>query len=148
MGYRLTATILLFLVGLLGASETSPVRAADSFDAAVQRVASCLRDADGCDLRSILPEKGRVRLDLRRIGGDRQGSFSPGQVDAVLGGFLRRQRPTSVRVSRVREESPLFGAAQFELTLPGGSSGTVGLDMILQRDDRGWVVREIKEVRL
>jgi hypothetical protein len=97
-------------------------------------------------LRPLLPERGRVRLTLARLGPE-QGSFGAHQVEALFRDFLAHGRFTSFDVARCEGDAKGSALAHAAATIVDrdGRNGRIALHLGLETEGGRWVLREVKE---
>ena len=140
---------LLILWGAL-ALAADPGPAVPSPDEAKQgalRFGQALTSADMALLRPLLPVRGKVRLRLIHVAGPEEGSYSPGQVESLLGGFLGKNRIDSFEI--VRDEGSRDGFAivhaLVHVRCPDGKASRVHLHLTFEPEEGRWILREIRE---
>lgn len=141
---RLTAIVLLGLfVAVANMAETS---GEDAARVAVERFGRGLASGDLSLIRPLLPQKGKVQLNLARLGPER-GSFSASQVEALLRDFMALGSVESFEPTRVEHDpnGVALASARVELTDKQGRPATVDLHLTFQPDGQRWVLREIRE---
>jgi hypothetical protein len=105
-----------------------------------------LRQADVAALQPILPRRGKVRLQLVRLGPE-QGAYSASQVSTVLGDFLRSGRVDAYDLLRLDAENAGYALARAgaEITDRQGRRVALELHLTFQPEDGRWVLREVRE---
>jgi len=146
---RLAAAPALLLAGLLTltgyvVAEPDEAAARDS----ARAFGEALTRGDASLLRPILPDKGKVRLQLEKFGSE-QGYFSANQVEALLQDSLDRRRATNFEILHVESQQKGFALVHVRATLStaGSPPQVVGLRLGMQPEDQRWVLREIRETR-
>lgn len=141
---RLSAVVLLGLLVALAAVAQTPGK--DAARAAVDVFGRGLTGGDLSLVRPLLPEKGKVQLNLSRLGPE-QGSFSASQVEALLRDFLAQGSVQSFETTRVEHDPNgiALASARLDVTDKQGRSATVDLHLTFQPDGQRWVLREIRE---
>jgi len=143
---RLPALCLsLLLIALPVVSGDAPTAEVQVRSAALE-FGRALLEADMSRLRSVLPERGKVRLQLARLGPE-EGVYSAGQVELVLKDFLRQGRLRSFDLLRLDwgGEGYALVCVRARLADRNGKTGDVELHLNLQPEDHRWVLREIRE---
>jgi hypothetical protein len=108
---------------------------------------NALSSANASALRAILPARGKVQVDLDRLGPE-EGSFSAGQVEALFHAFLKRGRVDGFEVLRIDDDRTDYAMAHVRATLLDPSTGRrtqVDVRLAMQPEGDGWVLREIRE---
>jgi len=139
------------LVLLLAFLCWSPCRGAEALGEEEARSAAlqfglALKQGDPSALRPILPRSGKVQLCLHVLGpGD--GSFSAGQVEALLQEFFRQGAARSFDLLSVEHDPQRYALARGRamLTDRQGRPARVDLHLAFQPEDGRWVLREIRE---
>jgi hypothetical protein len=142
-----TRLTLIVLLGLILAAVTVAQSPGESgAKSAVESFGRGLADGDLSLIRPLLPQEGKVRLNLDRLGPE-QGSFSASQVEALLRDFLAEGSVQSFGATRVEHDpnGVALASARVELTDKQGRRGTVDLHLTFQPDGQRWVLREIRE---
>jgi len=145
----LVAAILALLVCLFW----SPGVAAQELGEDAAREAAlqfglALKQGDPSALRAVLPQRGKVLLRLQVLGPE-DGSFSPGQVEALLQDFFRQGSARSFDLLSVEHDPQRYALARGRamLTDRQGRPARVDLHLAFQPEDGRWVLREIRETR-
>jgi hypothetical protein len=139
-----------FTLALLLSSLAAVVAAAPAEDApraAAQQLGGALVAHDASRLRPILPARGKVRLQLARLGPE-QGSFGAGQVEAVFRDALRQVRVQEFTIERLQlapEGQLALVEARAALTDRAGRPCSTVLHLTLAPEDSRWVLRGIRE---
>jgi len=101
-------------------------------------------------LKPLLPRRGKVHLRLEHLGPE-QGSFSAGQVLALLGDFLKvgtvRTFQLSPRCEGDRRKYTLV-RGQAEVIDRDGRNLVIELRLTIVPEDGRWILREIRETPL
>ena len=141
---RLSAVLLLALLVAATAAAQGPGKEATR--EAVDTFGRGLTDGDLSLLRPLLPQKGKVQLNLVRLGPER-GSFSASQVEALLRDFLTQGSVQSFETTRVEHDPDgiALASARLEMTDKQGRSASIDLHLTFQPDGERWVLREIRE---
>ena len=97
-------------------------------------------------LRPILPESGRVHLNLARLGPE-EGLFGARQVEAVFRDFLAGGTIASFEVTRCESDGrgSALARGRAAITDRDGRSGRIGVHLGFDREGGRWVLREVKE---
>ena len=119
---------------------------ADTPRVCAERFGAALRSGSARGIAPMLPQKGKVRLRLSRLGAE-QGAYSAGQVQAVFQDFFKNGRvetfellgpvPADERYALVR--------ARAQLVDRHGMPSTVDLLLSLELESGHWVLRDIRE---
>ena len=138
LGGSILVGLMLLSAPALGAPE-SAAEAAEVFGLAVT-------SSDLKQLRSVLPDQGRVRLKLVHLGPE-DGQFSAGQVEAILKDFLANGSVDSFEIVRTEGDDRNYGMVVGRAALidRSGRARRVGLLLSFQPEAGRWVLREIKE---
>jgi len=133
----------LVCLAVLGADETPSAEAA--LDAA-RRFGQALEQGEAAGIRPLLPERGKIRLRLVRLGPE-QGFFSRSQVEALLKDFLDRGSVRSFEATEVEHPSPHYALAHARAVVVDASGHTARIELHLafQPEGGSWVLREIRE---
>lgn len=133
------AVVLLLLSALLAGADDDPRKAAESFGRA-------LTTANPRSLRPLLPGKGKVRLELDRLG-PQNGWYGGSQVEAIFGDFLAEGTVSSFEILRVDGDDRCYGLVRGRaiLTDRGGRPARVVVHLSFELETERWVLREIKE---
>jgi hypothetical protein len=100
--------------------------------------------ADG--LRPILPQRGKVRLTLVRMGPE-EGAFGANQVEALFRDFLAGGKVRSFAITRFECDgaSSALAHGKAAITDKDGRNARIGVYLVLEPEDGRWVLREVKE---
>jgi hypothetical protein len=137
--------VLLAASGLVtSAAEPGPnERALD----AAKTFGRALVHADASQLKSVLPERGKVRMRLTCLGIE-DGSYSAGQAQALLADFLRHGAVSSFDVLRVESDDERYVLVRGRAGTKGSAQGQprqVDVHLTLQPEDGRWVLSEVRE---
>ena len=143
---RLSAIVLVGLLAIVASGAQTPGE-----DAARTAVESFGRGLTGGDLsliRPLLPQKGKVQLNLVLLGPER-GSFSASQVEALLRDFLSQGSVQKFESTRVEHDPNgiALASARLDVTDKQGRSAAIDLHLTFQPDGQQWVLREIRETQ-
>jgi len=143
---RTSLTVIVLLGLSLAAAATAQTPGEDAARAAVESFGRGLAGGDLSLIRPLLPQKGKVQLNLVRLGPER-GSFSASQVEALLRDFLALGSVQSFESTRVEHDpnGVALASAHLELTDKEGRPASVDLHLTFQPDGPRWVLREIRE---
>jgi hypothetical protein len=138
VGGPILLVLLLSSATVIGA-PTGAAGGAEAFGAA-------LMSGDLKQLRSVLPEQGRVRLKLAHFG-PADGQFSAGQVEAIFKDFLANGSVQAFEIVRIDGDDVNYGvvAGRVSLVDRSGRPRRVALLLSLQPEADRWVLREVKE---
>ena len=103
------ALVLLLGVAPLAAGSDDPLGYDEARNAATQ-FGRALTESNPALLRSVLPRHGKVRTRLVCFGPE-QGSFSAGQVEALLRDFLRQGSVRSFELLRTEAAKESYAVA-------------------------------------
>ncbi len=138
---RHTATLLVLLLGAGAMAATGPREAREAADG----FGRALRAGNASSVRALLPDSGKVELELDKLGPER-GHFSAAQVEALLRDFLTEGSVSAFEVRRVEcEETLALVHAEAVLNDRRGQSARVGIHLSFRPEDGRWVLREIRE---
>jgi hypothetical protein len=142
----IAASILLLVV-----AATAPAGAGlttDEVRDAALKIGESLKNSDLSVLRSFLPNQGKVRLNLDRLG-PVEGFFSSSQVEALLGDFLGQGsiRSFDLLVIEFDPQRYAMAHARASLTDRQGHPARVDIHLAFQPEEERWVLREIRETR-
>ena len=139
---RLGGSILLGLMLMSAPALAAP----DSVGEAAEAFGVAVTSSDLKQLRSVLPEQGRVRLKLVHFGPE-DGQFSAGQVEAILKDFLANGSVDSFQIVRIEGDDRNYGMVIGRAAVidRSGRPRRVGLLLSFQPESGRWVLREIKE---
>jgi len=107
-----------------------------------------LKQGDPAALRPVRPQRGKVQLRLQVLGPE-DGSFSAGQVEALLQDFFRQGSARSFDLLSVEHDAQHYALARGRAMLIDrqGRPARVELHLAFQPEDGRWVLREIRETR-
>jgi hypothetical protein len=136
----LGSSLFLLILGL------PPAWGAESPRDAAERFGSALATERLEDLRPLLPQRGKVRLKLVRLGPE-DGEFGADQVEAILADFLASGAVSTFEVARAEEGGSGDGLVNGRATVVdrGGRSCRVRLHLAFEMEAGRWILREIKE---
>lgn len=144
-------SIIAALLLALACLASLPSRAAEALGeaearSAAQQVGSALKQGNPSLLRAVLPARGNVQLRLQVLG-PVDGSFSPGQAEALLRDFFRQGSASSFELLSVEHDPQRYALARGRamLTDRQGRPACVDLHLAFQPEDGRWVLREIRE---
>jgi hypothetical protein len=128
-------------------AQSSSTPGAEPAVAAAREFARALTDADPSALKPLLPQRGKVKLRLDRLGPE-QGAYSAGQVLALFDDFLQEG---SVRSFKLAERCE--GDGETYALIHGiahvidreGREAEVALNLTFIPEDGRWILREIRE---
>jgi hypothetical protein len=140
------ATLLLTLLagGSFLAADQDP--AIDQARGAALKFGQALMSDDVSLLRAILPEQGKVRLNLHCLG-PAEGFFSSGQVEALLREFLEQGSIRSFDLIGLDHDPNHFAIAHGRslLTDREGRPARIDIYLAFQPEGDRWVLREVRE---
>lgn len=149
--YAVRRPIIAALLLALACLTALPLRGAPALGesearSAAQQVGSALRQGNPSLLRPVLPARGNVQLRLQVLG-PVDGSFSPGQVEALLRDFFRQGSANSFELLSVEHDPQRYALARGRATLTDrqGRPASADLHLAFQPEDGRWVLREIRE---
>ena len=139
LGGSIAVALLLVQSPFLARADDAPRGAADAFGRA-------LTTGSAKALRPLLPDKGKVRLELDHLG-PAHGTYGGSQVEAILGDFLAEGSVASFEVLSVDGDDRSFGLARGRATLTdrGGRPARVIVHLSFELEAQRWVLRGIKE---
>jgi hypothetical protein len=139
--------VAALLACVLALTMAAPVAAEEpeGVAAAARVFGAALTEGRPAAMRRILPDSGKVRLCLARLGPEK-GAFGPPQVEALFRDYLDSAAVLSFEVGRVAGD-PRAGTAHARLALrdPQGRQTRIGLHLAFQREEGRWVLRGIEE---
>jgi hypothetical protein len=140
-------TPLIVLAGALSSTAAPAGPTAEQAQEAAADFGRALTRGEITILRPLLPERGKVRLRLMRMAGPEEGAYSPGQVEALLGDFLKRGSVESFKI--VRDEGSHDGYALVHglarIVCAEGHRFEVHLHLTFEPEQGRWILREIRE---
>lgn len=97
-------------------------------------------------LRPILPQKGKVRLTLARMGPE-EGAFGAAQVEALFRDFLADGKVLSFVLTRFEGDGrgSALAHAKAKIVDRDGRTAEIGIHLWLEPEGGRWVLREVKE---
>jgi hypothetical protein len=97
-------------------------------------------------LRPILPQRGKVRLSLIRLGPE-EGAFGANQVEALFRDFLARGKITSFAIARCESDGKSSALAHGKAAIVDrdGRGAQIDVHLAFEPEDGRWVLREVKE---
>lgn len=136
--------VLAVLLGFPGSWTAATDR--DSARSAALRFGSALTSAAPDGMQSILPEVGKVRLKLVRMG-SQDGFFGALQVQAIFRDFLTVGSVRSFELIHLETDGRSYSLAHARATVVDrrGRTASSVLRLAFQPENGRWVVREIKE---
>lgn len=139
---RPTPTLSILLSATLATAGALGPREARE---AAQAFGQALTAVEPAALRGLLPERGKIELDLDRLGPER-GHFSAAQVEALLRDFLSEGAVKAFEVRRVECEGSL-AVVHAEAVLDDrlGRSARVAIHLSFRPENERWVLRELRE---
>ena len=144
-----TLLVLLTVVPAAAASEPVPDQEA-AVEEAAREFGRALTGSELARLKPLLPRRGKVQLRLEHLGPE-QGSYSAGQVLALLDDFLRvgsvRSFELSPRCEGDRRNYTLV-QGRAEVTDREGREVIIKLHLTIVPEDGRWILREIRETPL
>jgi len=143
---RLSAIVLVGLMAIVASGAQTPGE--DAARGAVESFGRGLTGGDLSLIRPLLPQKGKVQLNLVLLGPER-GSFSASQVEALLRDFLAQGSVQKFESTRVEHDPNgiALASARLDVTDKQGRSAAIDLHLAFQPDGQQWVLREIRETR-
>ena len=130
---------------MIACLSAAPFDAATAPRETIEAFGKALVEGDAGKLRIALPETGKVRVRLVRLG-PQTGALRGGQLGAVLLDFLERGRVTGFEIRTVeRSETLALATAAVTLVDADGSRARVSLHLSLEPENDRWVLREIRE---
>ena len=139
--------IVVFAFAALLPSAALPGTTKADARAAANRFGAALTGARAADVRSVLPEHGKVRIALGRLAQE-EGSFGAGQVEALFRDSLAQVTVHSFEVVRLESDEKTFALVhgRASLTDRQGRACRIALHLSFQPENGSWVLREIKEI--
>jgi len=151
---RSCITALFVLLVLPAAALSAEPKAVPDEEAAVEEAARefgrALTSAELSRLKPLLPRRGKVHLRLEHLGPE-QGSFSAGQVLALLDDFLTVGKVRSFKLSPRCEgdrRKYTIVRGQAAVTDRDGRDVLIELRLTIVPEDGRWILREIRETPL
>ena len=141
--YRLAA----LLAGL--ACFTPPVAGAEGdIQTAFQHVAEAFRAGSSAAIGPILPQRGKIRVDLPNLATDSSGFLSASQFRYMLDDILHRHQVVSFTFDPLagppRKEGTTAGA-QLKIRTRDQEILHLTLQLVFVGTSEGWVLREFRE---
>ena len=120
--------------------------AEDGARATAQTFGRALVTGNAGALRPILPNQGRVRISLSRLGPE-EGSFGARQVEALFRDFLAKGKVASFEVVRCENDGRRSALAHGRATITDrdGRGGRIAFHLGFESEGERWVLREVKE---
>ncbi len=143
-GWTAALVVALTVFPALAASDAP---AAEEVKRAALEFGEALTSADAGRLRPLLPTRGKVRLHLVCLGPE-EGSYSGGQVMALLSDFLRHGSVQGFQIGRVeggRSKGYALAHGRARLTDREGKAQQPNVHLTFEREAERWVLREIRE---
>jgi len=113
---------------------------------AAERFGAALTSARPSALREVLPNTGKIRLSLRRLGPE-EGAFASGHVEVVFRDFLSSGSVRTFTVVTVDSDgrTAALAVARAEVIDRDGRAARVGFRLALEPEHDRWVLREVRE---
>lgn len=129
----------------LRAADATPE--ADALRARLAMLERAVRDGDAAALRAAATRAGRVRLDLGGLD-DAQGSYAPGQLEAVLSRVFQAVETRSFRLEADRRHAADVTAFARGVWVrrprDGGAEIRETLTFVLRVEEGDWRIVEIR----
>jgi hypothetical protein len=140
------ATLLVLLLAGWPVVAAAEDPAIDQARGAALKFGQALKSGDVSLLRAILPDQGKVRLNLHCLG-PAEGFFSSGQVEALLREFLEQGAIRSFDLIRLDHDPEHFAIAHGRslLTDREGRPARIDIYLAFQPESDRWVLREVRE---
>ena len=124
----------------------APADADDGARAAAVTFGRALVARNAEALRPILPQHGKVHMNLSRLGPE-EGSFGARQVEALFRDFLAKGSVASFDVVRCESDGRRSALAhgRAAITDRDGRGGRVVFHLGFESEGERWVLREVKE---
>src|SRR5262245_30587488 len=106
-----------------------------------------LTRGESAGLPPLLPARGRIRLQLNRLG-PADGAYGSSQLEALLQGFFRQGSVRTfdlLRLECAAGDGYALAQARARLADRDGRPADVELHLALEPEDERWVLREIRE---
>jgi len=134
---------------MAGIVVAAPPPASKGDEGARQAAASfgrALTTGSASSLRTILPQKGKVRLTLALLGPE-DGAFAAAQVEALFRDFLAAGKVHSFVVTRYESDGRTGALAYAKASIVDrdGQRAQIGIQLWLEPEGDRWVLREVKE---
>lgn len=139
-------SIVLVAAASVTAAEPVPALGEEQARQAALAFGQALLRADTSLLKPILPERGRLRMRLHRLGPE-EGSYSACQVEALLKEFLREGSVRSFDVLRLECDGERYALVQSRARVTDGSgvAAVIDLHLTFQPEGQRWALREVRE---
>jgi len=147
--HRSIIALLLLLAVSPTAAQSKATPGEEQAVAAAREFGRALTDPDLARLRPLLPQRGKVQLRLERLGPE-QGSYSAGQVLALLDDFLQIGSVESFELAKRSEvdgDTYALVHARAAVIDRQGHAASVDLNLTFVAEDGHWVLREIRETQ-
>jgi len=133
------AAAVLSVAASADSGNERPREAAETFGRALTGSRASL-------LRTILPQQGKVRLSLVRLGPE-HGTYASGQVEAIFRDFLAAGAIRSFDVVRLESDGQVSSLVHAKAALVDreGRATRIALHLAFQPEGGRWVLREVKE---
>ena len=141
---RLLAALCVAAAFTLATADTPPGE--EQAKTAALQFGRALTSAEATSLRPLLPEAGRVRLRLVRLGPE-EGTYSAEQVETLFKDFLRQGAVRSFDLLRLQCSGAQFALVHGRARVIDreGRLADVDLHITFQPEGERWIVREIRE---
>ena len=139
----LVATVLLLLPGAVQVAEEEP-------SAIARRLKAAFDDRSTRKLGSILPSRGRIRVDLPSLAPDASGLLSSSQFAYLLDDLFRRNPVTTLTLEKMPDSPEASGTtlfARLETQSDSGRRTVSSLHIVLADEEGNWILREFRERR-
>lgn len=146
---RTFAALLVLLTVLPAAAQSEAARGMEPAADAAREFGRALTFPDLSRLKPLLPRKGKVQMHLERLGPE-QGSYSAGQVIALLDDFLEVGSVNNVQIadhSDGDDRSCALVHARAEVIDREGRPAEVEFKLTFVPEDGRWILREIRETQ-
>jgi hypothetical protein len=147
---RARARLLLALVVLGPASRAPAGQVEPALWSRLQRIESAFRNGDAQALRASLPEKAKVRVDLRGLTNG-PVSYGPGQLQVVFEQIFQDQRTREFALPladlRTSASGTAFARGRWVHGRPGLPDTVDLLTFTLREKDGDWRIYEILSSR-
>jgi len=145
---RAVSRILLSLACLAAPAGVSAEPAAPPGDAgnAADHFARALQGSNAGMIGAMLPDQGKIRLRLRRLGPE-EGAFSGRQVESLFRDFFRGGIIRSAKVEGVDQQSGTYALGRVRATGVDAEGRPLDFRLHLgfQLENDRWALREIRE---
>ena len=112
----------------------------------VEAFGTALVQENAGGLREMLPDEGKVRVRLVRLGPE-NGSLRSGQLHAVLLDFFEHGKVQSFELQTIEHSGGLALASARLALIDEQGQADVRLHLSLEPENDRWVLREIRESR-